>query len=99
MALHPLEDFLETSPIPTIDRYNLSNIFEYMSPQNYHRVLHQLIRAGRPGSRLAYWNLLAERRRPESMANRLRPLTELSSYLYRQDKSFFYSAFILEEII
>ncbi|WP_017718148.1 DUF3419 family protein [Kamptonema formosum] len=95
----PLEDFLETSPIPTLDRYNLSNVFEYMSPQNYHRVLEQLIRAGRPGSRIAYWNLLAERLRPESMANRLRPLTELSSHLYRQDKAFFYSAFILEEII
>ncbi len=33
------------------------------------------------------------------MADRLRPLTELSTRLFLQDKAFFYSDFVVEEII
>jgi S-adenosylmethionine-diacylglycerol 3-amino-3-carboxypropyl transferase len=92
-----LESFLGETGDGLIDRYNLSDIFEYMSPEGYHRVLDSLVRCGRDNSRLAYWNLLAARRRPPSMAARLRPLGDLARRLQAQDKAFFYSAFVLEE--
>lgn len=95
----PLEGFLEALPEGQVDRYNLSDIFEYMSPGNYHCLLERLVRAGRRGGRLAYWNLLAERRRPAYMAERLRPLDGLARQLHMKDKAFFYRGFILEEII
>ncbi len=52
-------------------------MFEYVSLDNYHRLLEALVAAARPpGARLAYWNMLAPRRRPESMAARLTPLDD-----------------------
>jgi S-adenosylmethionine-diacylglycerol 3-amino-3-carboxypropyl transferase len=48
---------------------------------------------------MAYWNMLAPRRRPPVLAERLHPLQELSTTLFRQDKAFFYSDFVVEEII
>jgi S-adenosylmethionine-diacylglycerol 3-amino-3-carboxypropyl transferase len=95
----PIERFLDTFDDVRIDRFNLSDIFEYMSPESYHCLLDRLVRAGCSGSRLAYWNMLAPRQRPEQMANRLRPLAELATKLHREDKAFFYSAFVVEEII
>ncbi len=95
----PLEQFLDSVEEQTFDAFNLSDIFEYISQENYHRLLEQLIRSGRSGARLAYWNTLADRHRPDSMADRLRPLDELSRSLHAKDKAFFYSAFIVEEIV
>ncbi|MGV8073459.1 MAG: DUF3419 family protein [Syntrophobacteraceae bacterium] len=95
----PVEKFLEREGEKSFDRFNLSDIFEYMSMENYHLLLERLTRAGRPGGRLAYWNMLAPRRRPESMADRLRPLDNLAERLHSEDKAFFYSAFVLEEIV
>lgn len=94
----PLEEFLEQEGADSIDRFNLSDIFEYMSEDNHQRLLERLVRAGRSGGRLAYWNMLAPRSRPESMAGVLLSLESEARQLFQQDKAFFYSAFVLEEI-
>jgi S-adenosylmethionine-diacylglycerol 3-amino-3-carboxypropyl transferase len=94
-----LEEFLDTVEDGAIGAFNLSDIFEYISVENYHRLLDQLVRAGSRGARLAYWNTLAERHRPDFMADRLRPLSDLSQSLHAQDKAFFYCAFVVEEIV
>ncbi len=94
-----LEDFLANRNGYVIDRYNLSDIFEYMSTDNYHRLLRKLVAAGRPGSRLAYWNMLAPRSRPQSMAHQLQPLSKLAHRLHQADKAFFYSRFVVEEVV
>ncbi len=80
------------------DCFNLSDIFEYMSPASYERLLKLIVSSARPGARLAYWNMLAARHRPESLAAALRPLTELSSQLFARDQAFFYSALVVEEV-
>jgi S-adenosylmethionine-diacylglycerol 3-amino-3-carboxypropyl transferase len=94
-----IEDAIEADRGTPIDRYNLSNIFEYMSAENYERLLTALTDRGRRGSRLAYWNLLVPRSRPQSLAGRLEPCAELAHRLHAQDKAFFYGAFIVEEIV
>ena len=94
-----LESFLDCVPDGTFHAFNLSDIFEYISTENYHRLLEQIIRSGRSGARLAYWNTLAERHRPDFMANRLRSLDILSQSLHARDKAFFYCAFFIEEIV
>lgn len=93
-----LEGFLERAADGTIDRFNLSDVFEYVSAEHYQQILERLARAGRPGGRLAYWNLLVPRSRPPALADRLRPLPEVAERLHRADKTFFYGAFVLEEI-
>ncbi|MGE0128397.1 MAG: DUF3419 family protein [Blastocatellales bacterium] len=94
-----LEEFLTEEYGAAIDRFNLSDVFEYVSREHYRRMLELLVNASRRGARLAYWNMLAERRRPETMAGSLRPLEELAARLHAEDKAFFYSAFVIEEVI
>ncbi len=92
-----LEDFLDSADAREIDRYNLSDVFEYMSRDHYHRVLSRIADTAAPGARMAYWNLLVPRRRPEAMAERIVPLPA-SVALHRRDKAFFYDAFVAEEV-
>ena len=94
-----IQDFLDKCERGAIDHYNLSDVFEYMSLDDYHGTLERIVRAGRRGGRLAYWNMLVERRRPDHMADRLRPLTQIARRLQQEDKVFFYNAFNLEEIV
>ena len=93
-----LEDAMDTMPTDSIDRYNLSDVFEYMSPENAEALLARCVRHGRSGGRVAYWNMLVPRSRPESMADVLEPLEALSRDLHLQDKAFFYSRFVVEQI-
>lgn len=96
-----LEAFLESergAPRRVV-KFNLSDIFEYMSPENTAALLERLADASAPGGRLAYWNMLAPRRRPGALAGRLRPLDELAAELFARDKAFFYSAFVVEEVL
>jgi S-adenosylmethionine-diacylglycerol 3-amino-3-carboxypropyl transferase len=69
-----------------------------MSSENSSALLERLSVTGREGGRLAYWNLLAERHRPDRLAHVLEPLEIESKRLFAQDKAFFYGAFVLEEI-
>jgi S-adenosylmethionine-diacylglycerol 3-amino-3-carboxypropyl transferase len=94
-----VEDYLASRELRSIDRFNLSDIFEYMSEENYHRLLELIVGGARPGGRLAYWNMLVPRSRPASLASRLRPLSELAARLHHQDKAFFYSRFVVEEVL
>ena len=94
-----LEEFLAGSQSHTIDRFNLSNIFEYVSLPGYHELLHELVRASRDEARMVYWNLFAERRRPASMADEIKPLENLATKLFTQDKAFFYQAIVIEEVV
>jgi len=49
-----IEEFLDRSGAEPVDKYNLSDIFEYMSEDNYHILLDRLVRHARRGVRLAY---------------------------------------------
>jgi S-adenosylmethionine-diacylglycerol 3-amino-3-carboxypropyl transferase len=93
-----LEEFLAQVRPATFDRCNLSDAFEYMSAGHYEGTLRSLLRAARPGARLAYWNLLVARRRPESLATRLVPLAAAATRLHAEDKAFFYGDFVVEEV-
>ena len=93
-----VEEFLAQAGPSSFDRYNFSDLFEYVSVEHFHRMLDQIVRVSRPAARLAYWNLLAERKRPEFMADRLLPLAELSARLHDADRTFFYNAFVVEEV-
>jgi S-adenosylmethionine-diacylglycerol 3-amino-3-carboxypropyl transferase len=84
-----LEDFLAGAGRQTIDRFNLSDIFEYMPEARYNKALELIAAAGRPGGRLAYWNMLVARSRPATLAGQLTPLSELARQLHAIDKACF----------
>jgi S-adenosylmethionine-diacylglycerol 3-amino-3-carboxypropyl transferase len=94
-----IEEYLSAHPGVRIDRLNLSDIFEYMSETNYHALLDLLVRHSNSGARLAYWNMLVPRSRPDSMGGRVKSLTEIGDKLLLMDKAFFYNRFVVEEVI
>lgn len=95
--LGTLENVLENEGNKSFDRLNLSDIFEYMSEEISQKVLRKVLHATRSGGRLAYWNMLAPRSCPEHW--HVTRLKELGDTLLQKDKAFFYSAFIVEEVI
>jgi S-adenosylmethionine-diacylglycerol 3-amino-3-carboxypropyl transferase len=93
-----VEEFLTSSAGIRLDGANLSDIFEYMSQENTDDLLQRLAAASRPGARFAYWNMLAPRSRPDSLAAHLQPLEDLARNLFAVVKAFFYCRFVVEEV-
>ena len=93
------EAFLTAAAGGSIDWFNLSDIFEYVSGDRFRDLLVAVSRSSRSGGRLAYWNTLVPRSRPDALAGMLRPLNDVASRLHAVDKAFFYSAFVVEEVI
>ncbi len=81
------------------DGFNLSDIFEYLDPEACTAMYGTLLAAASPKARLAYWNMLVPRQRPDVFADRVRSLGERAHALFAVDRAFFYSAFVLEETL
>jgi len=94
-----IEQVLAELPQGSLNGCNLSDIFEYMSPSDYGQLLSELVRAGAPGCRLVYWNVVTKRQRPKRLGQVLRPNRPLASRLHQQDKAFFYRDLIIEEVV
>jgi S-adenosylmethionine-diacylglycerol 3-amino-3-carboxypropyl transferase len=60
-----LERWIAAAPDASVDVFNLSNAFDWMSPERFEWFLGELVRVARPGAR-AYWtsNLVNVRREP-----------------------------------
>lgn len=91
-----LEAFVSTGE--RADGYNLSDIFEYMPPQVFTQVYASILNAANPGARLVYWNMMAPRRVPPEYASRVTTLRAIEDRLKAEDKAFFYSDFVVEEL-
>ncbi len=93
-----LEAFIAEMPEASVDAYNLSDIFEYMSNSQMEQLYEGLLRAGKSGARIAYWNMLAPRACPEKFQSEVACCIDKAESLFKQDKAFFYSAFRIEEV-
>lgn len=80
------------------DAYSLSDIFEYMPPEAHVATYTALVGKARPGARLAYWNMLAPRGVPASLAGRVQARRDIAGPLYERDSAWFYSAFHVDEV-
>lgn len=92
-----IEEYLEASG-ETVDKFNLSDIFEYISSEKYKELLEKIYDFSSDNAVLAYWNMIVTRRRPEELKNKIIPLEEISKELHSRDKTFFYSGFVVERI-
>lgn len=81
------------------DGFNLSDIFEYMDEASFTAVYGAIVAAANPGARLVYWNMMVPRRRPQAFADRVRQVAEAEQAGKIADKAFFYSDFVVEEIV
>jgi S-adenosylmethionine-diacylglycerol 3-amino-3-carboxypropyl transferase len=62
-------------------------------------VFDSIVRCARPRARIAYWNMMVPRRRPERLASRLHTLEDVSRTLHERAQTFFYGAFQVEEAV
>lgn len=95
------EDLLahfKASPPGTYSAFNLSDVPEYLSEDETEALLRAAVGCARSGARLAYWNLLVPRWRPESMADLLARDTDLGAKLIQEDRAFVYGAFQVETV-
>jgi S-adenosylmethionine-diacylglycerol 3-amino-3-carboxypropyl transferase len=94
-----LDEFLDNAAPQSIDCFNLSDVFEYMSPGQHRDSLTRLVRVAAPGARVVYWNMLVERTGQNPAVARLRPLERLARELHLRDKAFFYNSLVVEEVV
>ena len=80
------------------DGFGLSDIFEYMSPDEHYKTYQALFDQANPGARFVYWNMLAQRQRPESLTKRVVQLTDIALDLHRKDNAWFYQALHVDEV-
>jgi S-adenosylmethionine-diacylglycerol 3-amino-3-carboxypropyl transferase len=92
-----LEAFCSTGE--KADGFNLSDIFEYMSADAFAAVHGALIGAARPGARLVYWNMMVPRRGTLAFAPRVHRVLDAETRGKAMDKAFFYSDFVVEEVL
>lgn len=82
-----------------IDGFNLSDIFEYMGEDTFAAVYGRVLAAANPGARLVYWNMMVARHAPTQLADRVRRLEPEIARGKAADKAFFYSDFLVEEVL
>ena len=83
----------------SFDGFNLSDIFEYLSPEQCLAVYARLLESARPNARLAYWNMLVPQTCPAPIAGKVELLETESRKLFLEDMAFFYSRFIVERVL
>jgi S-adenosylmethionine-diacylglycerol 3-amino-3-carboxypropyl transferase len=92
--LGPVQD----APGGPFHAFNLSDLFEYLDPTAFASVYGALVGRAAPGARLAWWNLLLERRSP--LAGRgVRRLTAQAARLHKQERAWFYGSLELDEVL
>ncbi|MCK4543947.1 DUF3419 family protein [candidate division WOR-3 bacterium] len=91
--------FLKGLSDNSIDKFNLSDIFELFSDLEYEQCLREIIRVSKPNARVCYWKNLVFREVPKSLSNNIRLLNKLSENLHSIDRGFFYNGIEIMEII
>jgi len=93
-----LQQIFEAYRTVRFDGFNLSDIFEYMSYQQYSEQLKSILAASKKGTKIVYWNMLADRKYVDELKGQINFLDEEASQLHRQDKAFFYKSLIIGEV-
>jgi S-adenosylmethionine-diacylglycerol 3-amino-3-carboxypropyl transferase len=93
-----LDEALAAAGPGAFSAFNYSDVPEYLSEEQHRALLQATLGAARPGARLAYWNLLVPRWRPEALADRLDRDEALAATLHARDRAFFYGAFQVEVV-
>jgi S-adenosylmethionine-diacylglycerol 3-amino-3-carboxypropyl transferase len=88
-------EFLRRQKAGSFSKFNLSDVFEGMSQNDYEKLLKEIKRVGKTRGRICYWNNLVGRSVHSVMD--IKQL-KLSQTLYNKDRVHFYSNFIVEEI-
>lgn len=94
-----MEKYLLSLPAESVDKFSLSNIFEWIEEGTYQKMLGEFWRVGSHGAILCYRNLLVYRERPESLKHKLLSHHDKARKMLFYDRSFVYNNFVIEEVV
>ena len=77
--------------------FNLSDIFEYLSSDNYIKTVRLIYKQTNVGAKFVYWNLLVPRSMSDEMPGDFYYMKDSSEDLAASDKGFFYAPVIVEQ--
>lgn len=88
-----LDEYLRGLEPGSVSKFNLSDIFEYMSESDFEKSVQEIGRVSRDDGKLAFWTLLVPRTVPASLKDRIDPDISVSEKLFGTDRTFFYGSF------
>ncbi len=88
-----LEGYLGGLEKGSVSKFNLSDIFEYMSEQAFEQAIREILRVSCDDAKLAFWTLLVQRDIPQSLTDQIDSDTTVSDKLFPADRTFFYGSF------
>ncbi len=91
-------EFFSTLPESSIQKFNFTNIFEWMSDGAFEGILRDAWRVASDGAVMTYRNLLVHRERPPALASMIRPDRDAARALHARDRSFIYRNYVVERI-
>lgn len=94
-----LLNYLHSVPTNTFSKFNLSDIFEALSPSDNSALWEAIIRTAKNGAVVAYWNNLVERSYPAHLSSHIKTDDEQVAKLRAKDRVFFYDSFHVHTIL
>jgi S-adenosylmethionine-diacylglycerol 3-amino-3-carboxypropyl transferase len=88
-------DFLLTIDSDSIDKFNLSDVFESLHIYTSNALFYELFRTAKPGARIVFWNNLLKRDVPVELTEFFIRDVELEEKLKLEDRIFFYDQFYI----
>lgn len=92
-------EYFKTLPDSAISRFNFTNIFEWISPEEFENLLRETIRVAKNESVITYRNLLVRREHPYSLEKNIRSCYQSAKELHDVDLSFIYDRYVIEIIL
>lgn len=93
-----LGPYLDTQPAQSIDKFNLLDIFDWMTPEAFEQTLKSVLRAARPGATMIYRSGSYKLEPPDAILPYVTPNAELARELLARDRSATYGSFYIFKI-
>lgn len=91
-----IQDILFQLPSNSIDKFNLSNVLDWTTKNQFKKLLYEVKRVGKNKSRFCYFNTLMKRHIPKIEG--IKSYKKEANNLLKQDKAFLYENFEIGEI-
>ena len=85
-----LLNYLKSMPSSSFSKFNLSDIFEALSPIENEMLWEQIVRTAKPDAKIVYWNNLIQRSYPSHLSSQIKTNEKHVDELRKKDRVFFY---------
>lgn len=93
-----LLEYLKKAPAASFTKFNLSDVFEALSPSENDALWDEIARTAARGARVAYWNNLVPRTYPLRLAPMVLDEKALAERLFAGDRTGLYGAFFVHTL-